>query len=90
MVAAYNKQHHEVVVGGSGRGVLWDVLMPGLDTVYEWRVELDCGCVSKGREAQCIWVMSSPGGRIRKFAIMPVSSCGSMWQWKTDLPTCSL
>ncbi|MDT5369831.1 MAG: hypothetical protein QOC62_4262 [Mycobacterium sp.] len=37
MVAAYNNQHHE---------------MPGLDTVYEWRVELDCGCVSKGREAQ--------------------------------------
>jgi hypothetical protein len=75
MVATYSKQHHD---------------MPGLDTVYEWRVELDCGCVSKGREAQCIWVMSSPGGRIRKFAIMPVSSCGSMWQWKTDLPTCSL
>jgi hypothetical protein len=27
--------------------------------------------------AQCMWVMSSPGGRIRKFDIMPVSSCGS-------------
>jgi hypothetical protein len=28
-----------------------DVLIPGLDTVYEWRVELDCGRVSKGGEA---------------------------------------
>jgi hypothetical protein len=44
MVAAYNQRHHEVLVGGS-KGVLWDVLMPGLDTVYEWRIELDCGCV---------------------------------------------
>jgi hypothetical protein len=44
MVAAYNQRHHEVLAGGS-KGVLWDVLMPGLDTVYEWRVELDCACV---------------------------------------------
>jgi hypothetical protein len=43
MKASYEKERHASSM--AGRGVLWPLLMPDLDTIYEWRVELDCGCV---------------------------------------------
>jgi hypothetical protein len=41
----YEKDKHANLLAGPGKAVLWDLLMPNLDTVFEWRVELDCGCV---------------------------------------------
>ena len=43
MKASYEKQRHASSM--AGKGVLWPLLMPDLDTIYEWRVKLDCGCV---------------------------------------------
>ena len=46
MAAAYRKQEREVML--DGRGMFWDLLVAPLETVFEWRVELECGCVRQG------------------------------------------
>jgi hypothetical protein len=43
LVATYNKEYSDVV--RAGKAVLWDFFRPDIHTIFEWRIELDCGCV---------------------------------------------
>jgi hypothetical protein len=43
LVATYNKEYGDVV--RAGKAVLWDFFRPDIHTIFEWRIELDCGCV---------------------------------------------
>lgn len=43
LVATYNKEHGDAVRAGTAP--LWDLIRPDIVHIFEWRIELDCGCV---------------------------------------------
>jgi hypothetical protein len=43
--AKYEKDKHANLLSGPGQATIWELLMPTQDSLFEWRVELDCGCV---------------------------------------------